>query len=156
MAYLLERDAVNGKAGAGFMNINGRNVQMFSMKNFSTEASFQESDFRVVGTRLVQKKTTGVELTGTMTIYYGTPEFVQMVRDYLSSGTLPLFTLQIVNDDEATTVGRQTIAFYNVKLQRAPLAKLDADAEFLTSDISFSFTSFEILEAFHAPETLGV
>ena len=155
MAYLLERDALNGKEGKGFMTVDGRNVELFQLKKFQTDADFQEADFKVVGTRLVQKKTTGISLTGSMTIYYGTPEFVKLVENYLKTGTLPYFTLQITNDDPATTVGVQTIAFYNVKLQKVPLSILDADAEFLTEDVSFSFTSFEVLNAFSAPQQLG-
>lgn len=54
--FLLERDALNGSSGNGFMTINGENHQMFSMKKFQSDASFQEEDFKVVGTSLVQVK----------------------------------------------------------------------------------------------------
>lgn len=155
MAFLLERDALNGKEGSGFMNINGRNIEMFQIKNFQTNANFQEADFKVVGTRLVQKKSTGVELTGNMTLYYGTPEFIRLVENYIKNGQLPYFTLQITNYDPSTSVGTQTVAYYDVKLQSLPLSILDADTEFLTADISFSFTSFEILSEFVAPARLG-
>jgi hypothetical protein len=155
MSFLLERDALNGKEGKAFATIDGRNVEMFGMKKFNTDADFQEVDFKVVGTRLVQKKTTGVTLTGSMTIYYGTPEFVLLVQNYLKTGKLPYFTLQVTNDDPATSVGSQTVAFYNVKLQKVPISILDADSDFLTEDVSFSFTSFEVLQAFNAPEQLG-
>lgn len=155
MAFLLERDALNGKEGQGFMTIDGRNVEMFGLKSFQTDANFQEADFKVVGTRLVQKKTTGVELTGSMTIYYGSPEFIALVQDYIKTGKLPYFTLQITNEDPSTSVGTQTVAYYNVKLQSVPLSILDADAEWLSADVSFSYTSFEILQAFTAPAQLG-
>ena len=52
-------------------------------------------------------------------------------------------------------MGRQTVALYNVKLQKVPVAILDSDADFLTEDISFSSTSFEVLERFTAPAQLG-
>ena len=57
------------------MTIDGQNIEMFGMKKFQSDAEFQEADFKVVGTTLVQKKTTGVTLTGSMTIYYGTAVF---------------------------------------------------------------------------------
>jgi len=155
MAFLLERDAVNGKAGSAFATIDGRNIEMFGVKNFHSDADFQEADFKVVGTRLVQKKTTGVSLTGTATLYYGTPEFLALVNKFIKTGKVPYFTFQITNDDPGTSIGVQTVAFYNVKLQKVPIAILDADTEFLTSDISFSFTSFEILRSFNAPAQLG-
>ena len=155
MSFLLERDALNGKAGRAFAVIDGRNVEMFGLKKIQADAEFQESDFKVVGTNLVQKKTSGVSLTGSATVYYGTPEFLNMLKDYLKTGKLPYFTIQIKNEDEGSTVGSQTVALYNVKLQKLPIAILDADTEFLTMDISFSFTNVEILNAFSSPTQLG-
>lgn len=156
MSFLLERDALNGKEGSAFMTINGRNIEMFGMKKFQSDAEFQEADFKVVGTRLVQKKTTGVSLTGSMTIYYGTPHFLRLLQEYIKTGRLPYFTLQITNEDPSTSVGTQTVVFYNVKLQKLPVAMLDADADFLEMEVSFSYTSLEVLNYFNdVPEQLG-
>lgn len=157
MSFLLERDALNGKQGTAFMTINGQNIEMFGMKKFNSNAEFQETDFKVVGTTLVQKKTTGVSLTGTMTIYYGTPHFLRLLQDYLKTGRLPYFTLQITNEDPATSVGTQTVVLYNVKLQKLPIAMLDADADFLEMEVGFSFTNVEVLNYFNdTPEQLGI
>ncbi len=155
MSFLLERDALNGKSGSGFMTINGENHEMFGMKKFQSDAEFQESDFKVVGTTLVQKKTTGVSLTGSMTLYYGSPHFLRLLQEYLKTGKLPYFTLQITNDDPSTSVGTQTVVFYNVKLQKLPVAMLDAEAEFLEMEVSFSYTNIEVLDWFKEPEQLG-
>ena len=54
MSFLLERDALNGKQGSAFMTIDGQNIEMFNMKKFQSDAEFQETDFTVVGTTLVQ------------------------------------------------------------------------------------------------------
>lgn len=156
MSFLLEHDALNGKEGSAFMTINGRNIEMFGMKKFQSDAEFQEADFKVVGTRLVQKKTTGVSLTGSMTICYGTPHFLRLLQEYIKTGRLPYFTLQITNEDPSTSVGTQTVVFYNVKLQKLPVAMLDADADFLEMEVSFSYTSLEVLNYFNdVPEQLG-
>lgn len=156
MSFLLEHDVLNGKEGSAFMTINGRNIEMFGMKKFQSGAEFQEADFKVVGTRLVQKKTTGVSLTGSMTIYYGTPHFLRLLQEYIKTGRLPYFTLQITNEDPSTSVGTQTVVFYNVKLQKLPVAMLDADADFLEMEVSFSYTSLEVLNYFNdVPEQLG-
>lgn len=155
MSFLLERDALNGKSGSGFMTINGENYEMFGMKKFQSDAEFQESDFKVVGTTLVQKKTTGVSLTGSMTLYYGSPHFLRLLQQYLKTGKLPYFTLQITNDDPSVSVGTQTVVLYNVKLQKLPVAMLDAEAEFLEMEVSFSYTNIEVLDWFKDPEQLG-
>ena len=156
MSFLLERDALNGKSGRAFLTINGQNQELFNLKKLQVDAEFQEGDFKVVGTTLVQKKTTGVTMTGTMTIYFGTPVFLQMLQTYLKTGRLPYFTIQVDNDDPSVSVGRQVVALYNVKLSKVPIALLDADAEWLEEEDGFSFTSVEVLQAFHAPAALGV
>ena len=79
MSFLLERDALNGKSGKAILTKDGRNHELFGAKKIQADAEFQESDFKVIGTTLVQKKTTGVTQTGTMTIYYGTPYFLEML-----------------------------------------------------------------------------
>lgn len=156
MAFLLERDALNGTQGSAFMTLDGQNIELFSMKKFQSDAEFQETDFKVVGTTLVQKKTTGVSLSGTMTIYYGTPYFLKILQEYIKTGKLPYFTLQITNDDPSTSVGTQTVVLYNVKLQKVPIAMLDAESNYLEEEVSFSFTSLEVLNYFNdAPAQLG-
>ncbi|WP_270269102.1 phage tail tube protein [Enterocloster clostridioformis] len=153
--FLLERDALNGKSGSGFMTIDGENHEMFGLKKFQSNAEFQESDFKVVGTTLVQKKTTGVSLSGSMTIYYGSPYFLRLLQEYLRTGKLPYFTIQITNDDPTTNVGTQTVVFYNVKLQKLPVAMLDADSDFLEMEVGFSYTGIEVLNWFNDPTQLG-
>nr|DAM39135.1 MAG TPA: tail tube protein [Caudoviricetes sp.] len=155
MSFLLERDAVNGKSGSGFITIDGENHQMFGMKKFQSDAEFQEEDFKVVGTTLVQTKTTGVKLSGTMTLYYGSPYFLQLLNEYLKTGKLPYFTMQIENNDPSSTVGTQTVVFYNVKLNKLPISKLDAETSALDMEVGFTFTNVEILNWFHDPEQLG-
>lgn len=156
MSFLLERDALNGKAGKAFAVINNKNVEMFGLKKFQSDAEFQTADFTVVGTSVVQKKVKGVSLTGSATVYYGTPVFLDMLQTYLKTGELPYFTFLITNDDKSTSVGSQTVALYNVKLDKLPIAYLDDSVDFLTMDITFSFTGMEVLQAFKAaPAQLG-
>ena len=52
-------------------------------------------------------------------------------------------------------MGTQTIVYYNVKLQKLPISKLDADADSLDMEVAFSFTHMEVLEYFKDPEQLG-
>ena len=155
MSFLLEKDALNGKQGKAIATINGENAELFGAKKIQTDAEFQESDFKVIGTTLVQKKTTGVNLTGTMTIYYGTPIFIKMVRDYIKTGKMTFFNLQVENEDPSTSVGKQTVVYYNCKLNKVPLSILDADSDFLEEEVGFSYTDIAVLDWFKTPATLG-
>ena len=90
-----------------------------------------------------------------MTIVYGTSMFKQLVKQYFYTGQPPYFTLQVKNSDPATSVGEQVIVLYNCRINSGNLAQLDADADFLTEDVAFDFTSFEYLKEFHDPDQLG-
>ena len=39
MAYLLERDAINGKEGRAFCTINGRQIEMFGLKKIQVDCN---------------------------------------------------------------------------------------------------------------------
>ena len=155
MSYLLERDGLNGKSGTAFATINGRNVLLFGLKKFEANAEFNTADFPVVGTKKVQQKVTGMKTSGSFTIYYGTPEFINIAPQYQNSGTLPEITLQVTNNDNGSTVGTQTVAYYGVNLSKIPLSLLDDSADFLEEEVSFTASSFEPLSSFTAPTNLG-
>ncbi len=156
MSFLLAQDAINGKEGCAVVQYDGKNNVLFGLKKMQTDAEFQESDFKVVGTRLVQTKTSGVKMSGSATIYYGSPLFLEMLVNYLKTGRVPVFAIQITNDDPATTVGQQTVVLYGVKLSKVPIAILDADSDELEEEVSFTFTNIEVLNWFNdQPEQLG-
>lgn len=155
MSFLLERDAINGKQGKAFLSLDGENHELFSIKKFQADVEYQKADFKVVGTTTVQQKTTGAKKTGSMTIYYGTPLFIQMAQEYEKTGKVVYFDMQIENKDPGTSVGKQTVAYYGCSLDKIPLSILDSDTDFLEEEVGFSYTSFEVLNNFNDPATLG-
>lgn len=155
MGFLLERDGLNGKSGKAFATIDGRNVELFGLKKFEANAEFDKADFPVCGTKTVQQKITKMKISGSFTIYYGTPEFIKIAHDYQAKGTLPEITLQVTNSDSASSVGTQTVAYYGVNLDKIPLSLLDDSADALEEEVSFTAASFEPLDNFNAPAVLG-
>ena len=155
MSFLLERDALNGKQGKAFLTLNGEINELFSIKQLQTDVEYQKADFKVVGTTTVQQKTTGAKKTGSMTIYFGTPLFIQMAQEYERNGKVIYFDIQVENDDPATSVGKQTVVYYGCSLDKIPLSMLDSDSDFLEEEVGFSFTSFEVLNNFNNPTNLG-
>lgn len=156
MSFLLERDTLHGAAGKAVIILDGQVKDLFGAKNVKTQAEITSSDMKVIGTKKAQQKPGSVKQTGTMTVYYGTPLFIDMLARYIRSGVMPYFNLQTTNDDPTTTVGVQTVAYYNCKLSGTiPLSVLDADADMLTMDVSFTYEDFEVLSAFHDPAGTG-
>jgi len=156
MSFLLERDTLNGAAGKAVIIQNGQVKDLFGAKSVKTQAEISSSDMKVIGTKKAQQKPGSVKQTGTMTVYYGTPLFLDMVARYIRQGVMPYFTLQTTNEDPTTTVGAQTVAYYNCKLSGTiPLSIQDADTDMLSIDISFTYEDFEPLSTFHDPAETG-
>ena len=156
MAYLLAQDTVNGAEGQIFITVDGKNIQVACMKNITTQAEMQDNDMRVIGTRLIQSKTNGAKLTGSGNIYYGTNLFTDMVLNYINNGIMPEFSIQIVNDDPSTSIGKQNMVYYNCKLTGTiPMSILNDEEAMLAYDFSFSIGKVARMAKFKDPKQLG-
>lgn len=156
MSYLLAKDTVNGAEGKVFITVDGRNIEVAGMKNIQTGVDVQTQDMRVVGTRKVQQKPNGAKLTGKGNIYYGTPLFTDMVLQYVNTGVMPSFDIQITNNDPTTSVGQQSMAYYGCVLTGSiPLSILNSEESMLSYDFNFSYTRVARLQGFNEPAQLG-
>ena len=79
-----------------------------------------------------------------------------MVLDYINNGITTEFSIQVTNEDPATSVGRQTIAVYGCTLTgEIPIAILDSEEAMLNYDFEFTYSSIERLQAFTEPSRYG-
>ena len=156
MSYLLEKDTVNGAEGTIVITVDGKNYEVACMKNIKTTASIQSQDMRVIGTRKIQQKPNGAKLTGTGNIYYGSKIFTDMVLEYINTGKMTQFDIQITNSDPTVSVGEQAMAYYGCTLTGdIPISILDDQEAMLNYDFNFSYTDVARLQAFRDPERLG-
>ena len=156
MAYLLAKDTVNGAEGKVFVTVDGRQMEVACMRNITTNAEIQSSDMRVIGTRTIQNKNNGAKLTGTGNIYYGSNLWTDMVLQYIQTGVMPEFDLQITNSDPATSIGSQVMAYYGCTLTGTiPLSILNDEEAMLNYDFNFAYTRVARLQAFSDPAQLG-
>ncbi len=157
MAYLLAKDTVNGAEGKIFITQEGKNIEVAGMKNIKTVAGIQSQDMRVIGTRRIQDKPNGSKQTGSGNIYYGTDLFTNMVLQYINTGVMPEFDIQITNQDPTTSVGSQVMAYYGCHLTgEIPISILDSEESMLNYDFNFAWTRAAKLQGFNDPVKLGV
>lgn len=60
-----------------------------------------------------------------------------------------------MNDDPSTTVGTQTVVYYNVKLSKLPVQKLDVESSALDMEVGFSYTNIDGAELVPRSGTAG-
>lgn len=156
MSYLLAKDTLNGAEGTVVVTRDGRNYQVAGMRNIQANAEIQSNDMRVIGTRTIQNKNNGAKLTGTGNIYYGSNIWTDMVLEYIQTGVMPEFDIQITNSDPTTTVGSQVMAYYGCTLTGTiPLSILNDEEAMLNYDFNFAYTRVARLQAFNDPAQLG-
>lgn len=154
--YLLAKDTVNGAEGKVFVTINGQQIEVAGMRNITTNAEIQGADMRVIGTRTIQNKANGAKLTGTGNIYYGAPIWTDMVLEYINTGNMPTFDIQITNNDPSTSIGSQAFAYYGCQLTGTiPLSILNSEEAMLNYDFNFTYTRVAQLQGFNNPTTYG-
>ena len=157
MAYLLAKDTVNGAEGKVVITTaDGQNKVIAGMRNIKTNAEIQNEDMRVIGPRKIQNKPNGTKLTGSGNIYYGSNVFTDMVLQYIQTGVMPQFSIQITNSDPTTSIGSQSIAYYGCTLTGTiPISILDDEQSMLNYDFNFAYTDVARLESFTDPAALG-
>ena len=151
MAFLKAGDTISGQEGRAYATINGQVEEMFYIKSLEATIEKQKTEVRVLGKRGTQYKATGWSGSGTMTIYYVTTLFRQLMYDYVRNGKDTYFDVTIVNEDPTSSIGRQTVVLRGVNLDSVVMAKLDTETEVLDEDIGFTFDDVDIMDSFTNP-----
>lgn len=149
MAFFNLRDAISGQEGRAYVTINGQVEELFIAKSIEATVEKEKAEGKTLGRRGTQTKAIGWKGTGSMTIYYATKLFRQLMLEYMKTGKDTYFNLTIINEDPDSPLGKQTVVLKNVNLDSVILAKIDTDAEFLDEEISFTFDDADMLDSFN-------
>ncbi len=149
MKTLNAPDTINGKEGRAYAKINGNNEELFMAKTIEASIEKNKSEIKAIGKRMTGHKTTGANGSGSMTLYYVTPLFRQMVKQWKDTGLDIYFDMVIENDDPESSAGKQSVLLMGCNLDSVILAKLDGDSDdALDEDADFTFEDFDILQPF--------
>lgn len=149
MKTLNAPDTISGKEGRAYAKINGNNEDLFMAKNIESTVEKAKSEIKAIGKRMTGHKTTGGNGTGSMTLYYLTPLFRDMIKQWKETGVDVYFDMVVENDDPESSAGKQSILLIGCNLDSTILAKLDGDSDDpLDEDVDFTFEDFDILTPF--------
>ena len=149
MKTLNAPDTISGKAGRAYAKINGNNEELFFAKTIEATVEKNKSEVKAIGKRMTGHKTTGGNGTGSMTLYYLTPLFRDMIKQWKETGVDVYFDMVVENDDPESSAGKQSILLIGCNLDSTVLAKLDGDSDDpLDEDVDFTFEDFDILTPF--------
>lgn len=151
MKTLRASDIPAGSEAVAYIEVGNKVEEFFYAKSIEATAELNKSEVKVMGKRGVQNKATGWTGSGSMTIYYVTTMFRNMLLKYAKEGILPSFKLVITNEDRGTTIGKQTVVLYDCVIDSVNLAKFDVESDALDEDMDFTFSDFDILDSFGNP-----
>lgn len=151
--YVRLRDTISSKEGRAYITINGKNRELFEISKLKASLQYKIQKRQMLGHRMVQHKVVGAEGTGEMTLYFMNSEMLQLAKQYIQSGTVGSLKLQVVNEDSASSVGRQEVMLLGVMLEQIPITCLDDTSDDpVTINCKFTFDDLEVLESFRLPE----
>ncbi|GAC41905.1 phage tail tube protein [Paenibacillus popilliae] len=149
MSRLNSQDAISGKEGRAYAKINGNNENLFFAKTIEATIEKNKSEIKAIGRRMTGHKTTGLNGTGSMTIYYMSPIFRSLLKQYKDTGRDVYFDMVIENEDPSSAAGKQAVLLMGVNLDSTTLVKLDGDSDdSLDEDVDFTFEDYDILQHF--------
>lgn len=149
MKTLNAPDTISGKEGRAYAKIDGNNEDLFFAKTIESTVEKSKSEVKAIGKRMTGHKTTGGNGTGSMTLYYMTPLFRQMIKQWKETGQDIYFDMVIENDDQESFAGKQSVLLIDCNLDSVVLGKLDGDSDDpLDEDVDFTFEDFDILTPF--------
>lgn len=146
--FLKAEELISGQEGRAYAKIDGRNRELMYLKAVEATAVKKKTAVRTLGRSGDQFKAAGWSGKGKMTIYYVTSLFRELMLRYIRTGKDTYFDLVVVNDDESSSFGRQTVVLKNCNLNSVVLAKLDVNAENLDETVEFTFDGAELLDRF--------
>lgn len=145
---MLASDTLSAALAECYATIEGRRYNL--MQAINVEAKFEKTKVTVpiLGKTGKGNKATGWKGTGSAKFHFNTSIFREMMLRYKNTGKDIYFEMQISNEDETSTVGRQTIILMGCNIDGGILAKFDADGSYLDEDMNFTFEDFSMPEVF--------
>lgn len=142
------REAVSAALAECFVTLEGTRYNFMQAIDLEATMEKNKTEVPILGKPGKGNKATGWSGSGSATFHYNTSVFRKVMKKYKETGEDVYFDIQITNEDKTSTVGRQTIVLKDCNIDSLPLAKFDADGEYLEDEFDFTFEDWEMPEEF--------
>lgn len=150
MPFFRETDAISGKMAKAYATIDGRVEELFYAKALESTIEKNKVDVPVLGKTNTPQRSSGWSGTGTMTVYYVTSKFRQLVRDYIKTGKDFWFDLMVINEQPGSSTGKQTAILKNCNVDSVVAAQFDASSDdMMEEEIPFTFNDYDLQDQFN-------
>lgn len=134
--YMPANDAPSAKLAKCLVDINDRRYLMLMAKDFEAKANIESVKVPALGRTVNGYKSTTMDIKFKMTIYHCTEIFDEVVETFKETGVMPTFTIEVTNEDSATSVGASSKIYTGCTLDgEVLLSMFDADGELIEQSI---------------------
>jgi len=154
-AIMNAMDAMAGSQASAYLTIEGTRYCFMQMYAFESSMEINIQEVPILGKAGKGNKPSGWTGTWKGTAHYNQSVLRKYFLEYKKTGRLPSFDIQVTNEDQSTSLGRQTIILKNCLAKGGILAKYDAGAEILDEEIEGTFDDWEMPETFSLLEGMS-
>lgn len=152
MGFFNFEDTISGQEARAYITIDGRNEELFYAKKLEAKIEKEKAEGKTLGKRGTQSKAKGWKGTGTLTIYYATSLFTELMLKYVKTGVDTYFDMTVINEDPTSSIGKQTVVLKHCNFDEVTVAAFDTDSDSLEEDMAFTFSDIDILDKFKTPK----
>ncbi|TCM93137.1 tail tube protein [Paenibacillus sp. BK033] len=150
MPFMMESDAISGKQATATATINGRVEELFYAKSIEATIEKNKVDVPVLGRTNTPQRSAGWKGSGTLTVYYVTSVFRQLMWSYIQTGQDFWFDLHITNEQPGSASGKQSVVLKGCNLDSIIATKFDATSDdMLDEEMPFTFNGYDLLDQFN-------
>lgn len=141
-------DALSAKEGEVNMTLNGKRYHLIHMTEIEATLDIKKAEVNRLRTKM-----TGHKVIGSTGKYKGKQYIVESdyraaMEAWKNGGGVPVFEIDITNNDPSTSAGTQTIVLHDCMSDSLVLAKLDANGEFAEEDVEGTFDDWNLQSQF--------
>ncbi|MFB9326998.1 phage tail tube protein [Paenibacillus aurantiacus] len=135
-------NVLRGKMGAVWVD----DEQWLHVESLDGTINIEYGDIKFLGDQATYKKQTGWNGTGSLTYRKINSRVQNKMANKVKAGMTVRAKIVVKNDDPDVR-GTQHIVLNDVTFDSFVLTKLDANAEFITEELPFAFSHFEIVDS---------
>lgn len=146
---LRARDVISSKLAHCYMTQGSNRYLLMNAVKLEAKAEKNKQEVAILGRMSKGHKTSSVNYTGSMTVYYVTNLFLDMMKTLQETGEDIYFDIQATIEDPTSDAGRLTIILKDCNIDSTTLISFDADSDgWVEQEMDFTFESYEVVEKF--------
>ncbi len=145
------RHAVASNMAECMLIIGDERVPFMNAMELEATAEKNKKEVPILGRMQKGNKTVGLKYKGKCKFYLNNAQFIKQLEQLQATGEDAYFDIIVENEDKSAGLGKQTVVLRGCNIDGATVATFNAEEDFLSDEVSFTFEAFEVLKTFNAP-----